>query len=49
MANNLGQSVFARCFDGLLTEVDWYIIPVLNPDGYEYSHTTDRYYVQGVH
>ncbi|XP_048481564.1 uncharacterized protein LOC105380091 [Plutella xylostella] len=21
---------------------DWYIVPVLNPDGYEYSHTTDR-------
>ncbi|XP_075980753.1 uncharacterized protein LOC142979607 [Anticarsia gemmatalis] len=21
---------------------DWYILPVLNPDGYEYTHTTDR-------
>ncbi|XP_023932755.1 carboxypeptidase B [Lingula anatina] len=21
---------------------DWYILPVVNPDGYEYSHTTDR-------
>ncbi|CAG9832794.1 unnamed protein product [Diabrotica balteata] len=21
---------------------DWYIFPVINPDGYEYSHTTDR-------
>lgn len=20
--------------------VDWYIIPLLNPDGYEYAHTT---------
>ncbi|XP_068082104.1 carboxypeptidase B1 [Anabrus simplex] len=26
----------------LLNNVDWYIIPVLNPDGYEYTHTTDR-------
>jgi murein tripeptide amidase MpaA len=22
--------------------VDWYILPVLNPDGYEYTRTTDR-------
>jgi murein tripeptide amidase MpaA len=21
---------------------DWYITPILNPDGYEYSHTRDR-------
>ncbi|GLH14749.1 Zinc carboxypeptidase A 1, partial [Gryllus bimaculatus] len=21
---------------------DWYILPVANPDGYEYTHTTDR-------
>ncbi|XP_057375607.1 carboxypeptidase B-like [Daphnia carinata] len=26
----------------LLSNVDWYIMPVVNPDGYEYSHTTDR-------
>ncbi|KDR24475.1 Carboxypeptidase B [Zootermopsis nevadensis] len=26
----------------LTDEVDWYILPVLNPDGYEYSHTSDR-------
>lgn len=25
-----------------ITSVDWYIMPVLNPDGYEYSHTYDR-------
>ena len=24
----------------LLTTFDWYIVPVANPDGYEYSHTT---------
>ena len=22
--------------------VDWYILPVVNPDGYEYSHRADR-------
>lgn len=22
--------------------VDWYIMPVLNPDGYEFSHNYDR-------
>ena len=26
----------------LLEKLDWYILPVLNPDGYEYSRTTDR-------
>ncbi|KZR99499.1 putative Carboxypeptidase B, partial [Daphnia magna] len=26
----------------LLSNVDWYIMPVVNPDGYEYSHTRDR-------
>ncbi|XP_063626081.1 carboxypeptidase B-like [Cydia splendana] len=25
-----------------LTNKDWHIVPVLNPDGYEYSHTKDR-------
>ncbi len=28
--------------DSDVTAVDWYIMPMLNPDGYEYSHTTDR-------
>lgn len=23
-------------------EIDWYILPVVNPDGYEYSHIRDR-------
>jgi carboxypeptidase A4 len=23
-------------------KVDFYIVPVLNPDGYEYTHTNDR-------
>uniref|UniRef100_A0A914KT47 Peptidase M14 carboxypeptidase A domain-containing protein n=1 Tax=Meloidogyne incognita TaxID=6306 RepID=A0A914KT47_MELIC len=26
----------------LVEHVDWYITPVLNPDGYEYSHTKNR-------
>ncbi|XP_059476844.1 carboxypeptidase A2-like [Neocloeon triangulifer] len=26
----------------IVNSFDWYILPVLNPDGYEYSHTTDR-------
>ncbi|XP_045500690.1 carboxypeptidase B-like isoform X1 [Colias croceus] len=25
-----------------VTSKDWYILPVLNPDGYEYTHTNDR-------
>lgn len=25
-----------------IRSVDWYIMPVLNPDGYEYSHQFDR-------
>lgn len=24
----------------LLDGIDWYLLPVLNPDGYEFSHTT---------
>ncbi|XP_032784983.2 carboxypeptidase B [Daphnia magna] len=26
----------------LLSNVDWYIMPVVNPDGYEFTHTTNR-------
>ncbi|CAK1555697.1 unnamed protein product [Leptosia nina] len=25
-----------------ITNKDWYIVPVLNPDGYEFTHTNDR-------
>ncbi len=28
--------------DPSVTSTDWYIMPLLNPDGYEYSRTTDR-------
>lgn len=24
----------------LLASIDWYLLPVLNPDGYDFSHTT---------
>lgn len=26
----------------MLKQADFYIMPVLNPDGYEHSHTHDR-------
>ena len=26
----------------VLAAVDWVIVPLLNPDGYEWSHTRDR-------
>lgn len=25
-----------------LTAVDWYFVPLANPDGYEFSHETNR-------
>ena len=25
-----------------LSKVSWYIVPLVNPDGYEYSHTNER-------
>ncbi|CAK1587071.1 unnamed protein product [Parnassius mnemosyne] len=34
-----------RTFDqqpSYITNKDWYILPVVNPDGYEYTHTHDR-------
>lgn len=27
-----------------IKNMDWYFMPVQNPDGYEYSHTRDRYW-----
>jgi len=26
----------------LINGLDWYFVPIVNPDGYEYSHTNDR-------
>ena len=28
--------------DNMLDQYDFFILPVVNPDGYEYTHTTDR-------
>jgi len=37
----INQLVENNAANSALTDaVDWYILPVLNPDGYEYSHTT---------
>jgi Zinc carboxypeptidase len=34
--------LYSDCkLDGVKS-VDWYVAPLLNPDGYEYSFTTDR-------
>lgn len=29
----------------LIEDVDWYIIPLVNPDGYEYSHTVVSFFI----
>lgn len=34
------QLVVNKTNSGLYENIDWYIIPNLNPDGYEYCHTT---------
>ena len=31
----------------VLAAVDWVIVPLLNPDGYEWSHTRDRWLYTG--
>lgn len=31
-------------YEDLLSQVDFYIVPVANPDGYEYTHTDDRWW-----
>ncbi|ODM94733.1 Carboxypeptidase B [Orchesella cincta] len=31
-------------YTDVLNGIDWYIVPLLNPDGYEYSHTTERFW-----
>ena len=28
--------------DELILQVNWLIMPLTNPDGYDYTHTTDR-------
>jgi len=29
--------------DSLVEELDWYILPVLNPDGYQFTHEHVKY------
>lgn len=38
----LRQLVENKSYRTLISEVDWYILPMINADGYEYSHTVDR-------
>lgn len=40
MVNELADN--SNTYECILDRFDWYFIPVLNPDGYEYSHTVDR-------
>ena len=45
LADQLSQNYTADSFiQNLLNIVDVYIVPIVNPDGYVYSHTTDRYW-----
>ena len=44
-ADQLAQQYISDSFtESLLDLVDVYIIPIVNPDGYVYTHTTDRYW-----
>ncbi|KAF6038904.1 hypothetical protein EB796_002787 [Bugula neritina] len=40
--NMITMSYSDRCVKNLLEAFDWYILPVANPDGYEYSRSRDR-------
>jgi len=42
MANQLIQQANQDPKYNLVDKFDWYIMPNVNPDGYEYSHTEDR-------
>lgn len=33
-----------RKYDELLNDIEWIFLPVVNPDGYEYSHKKDRFW-----
>lgn len=45
LADELSQSYDSDSYiNTLLNLVDIYIVPIVNPDGYVYSHTTDRYW-----
>ena len=36
------ESSTSPCQDSVLRSLDWYLVPLLNPDGYEFSHSQDR-------
>jgi hypothetical protein len=36
------QKLFSNCKLNGVKSVDWYVAPLLNPDGYEYTFTSDR-------
>lgn len=40
MINELVEN--ADSYSCILDRFDWYFIPMVNPDGYEYSHVVDR-------
>jgi len=42
MANELIKQAVKKGSSRLIENFDWYIQPVMNPDGYEYTHTVDR-------
>ena len=45
LADQLAQNYTTDDFtETLLSIVDVYVVPIVNPDGYVYSHTTDRYW-----
>ncbi|MDG1849137.1 MAG: M14 family zinc carboxypeptidase [Flavobacteriales bacterium] len=41
LVHNYNTDLFIQ---NLLAHVDVYIVPIVNPDGYVYTHTTDRYW-----
>ena len=37
-----------KLYKNLVQELDWYILPVANPDGYVHTHTTDRLWTKSI-
>uniref|UniRef100_A0A1A9WD14 Peptidase M14 domain-containing protein n=1 Tax=Glossina brevipalpis TaxID=37001 RepID=A0A1A9WD14_9MUSC len=38
-----------KTFERYLNDVEIYLVPLVNPDGYEYSHTSDRFWRKNRH